>query len=140
MSINPLLTCSVLGIVLASALGAAAQNPPAATTSPTTASAPAPVIAPQADRLLKEVGSYIGSAEQFTFHADTNFDHVLPSGQKLQFAASEDAVLKRPSGLFIEWNGDREARQFWYDGKSVALSLSTRLVTCYGPGKGAVVG
>jgi hypothetical protein len=51
-------------------------------------SAPEPVIAEQADQLLKEVGAYIGSAEQFTFHADITFDYVLSSGQKLQFSAA----------------------------------------------------
>jgi hypothetical protein len=30
------------------------------------------------------MGEYIGSAEHFTFHSDIIFDHVLPSGRKLQ--------------------------------------------------------
>ena len=30
-------------------------------------------------------------------------------------------MLKRPGGLYVEWNGDLGARQFWYDGKSVTL-------------------
>jgi hypothetical protein len=67
------------------------------------------VIAEAADRLLKEVGAYIGSAQQFTFHADVTFDHVLPSGQKLQFSAAEEVVLQRPGWLYVEWNGDLEA-------------------------------
>jgi hypothetical protein len=81
----------------------------------------APAIAEQADRLLKELGAYIGSAEQFTFHADVTFDHVLPSGEKLQFAAAQEVVLQRPGRLYVEWNGDLGARQFWYDGNSVTL-------------------
>jgi hypothetical protein len=81
----------------------------------------APAVAPEADRLLKEVGAYIGSAEAFIFHADVTFDHVLPSGQKLQFGAAEEVVLERPARLYVEWNGDLGARQFWYDGKSVTL-------------------
>jgi hypothetical protein len=32
------------------------------------------------------MGEYVGSGEQFTFHADIIFDHVLPSGQKLQYS------------------------------------------------------
>ena len=67
------------------------------------------------------MGAYLGSAEQFTFHADITFDHVLPSGQKLQFSAAEEVVLQRPGRLYVEWNGDLGARQFWYDGKSVTL-------------------
>src|SRR5271163_652960 len=106
------------GMLLAAT--AAAQNRPAAPGGPP-ATTNAPAIAEQADRLLKEMGAYIGSAEVFTFHADITFDHVLPSGQKLQFAAAEDVVLQRPGRLYVEWNGDLGARQFWYDGKSVTL-------------------
>jgi hypothetical protein len=121
MSISPVIACSVV-IALTSAQGASAQNRPAAPTGPAAApNVPPPAVAEQADRLLKEVGAYIGSAEQFTFHADITFDHVLPSGQKPQFSAAEEVVLQRPGRLYVEWNGDLGARQFWYDRKSVTL-------------------
>ena len=96
-----------------------AQNTPNAASVPPQATAP--VVAEQADRLLKEMGEYVGSAEEFTFHADITFDHVLPSGQKLQYSASEDVALQRPGRLYVEWSGDLGDRQFWYDGKSVTL-------------------
>jgi hypothetical protein len=80
-----------------------------------------PAVAQRADQLLKQMGNYIGSADQFTFHADIAFDHVLPSGQKLQYAATEDVTLKRPSGVYVQWTGDLGDRQFWYNGTSVAL-------------------
>lgn len=81
----------------------------------------APAVAAQADQLLKQMAAYVGSAEQFTFHADITFDHVLPSGQKLEYEAAEDVALQRPNGLYVEWSGDLGDRQFWYDGKSVTL-------------------
>ena len=89
-------------------------TPPAAATVPA-------VVAEQADRLLRQMGEYIASAEQFTFHADITFDHVLPSGQKLQYTSSEDVALARPNRLYVEWSGDLGDRQFWYDGKSLTL-------------------
>ena len=108
------------GMLLAAA--AVAQNKPAAPAASTAAaSAAAPTVAEPADRLLKDLGAYIGSAQEFTFHADVTFDHVLPSGQKLQFGAAEEVMLQRPGRLYVEWNGDLGARQFWYDGKSVTL-------------------
>jgi len=67
------------------------------------------------------MATYVGSAEQFTFHADITFDHVLPSGQKVQFSASEEVALQRPGRLYVAWSGDLGDRQFWYDGKSVTL-------------------
>ncbi len=101
---------------------AQAQNGQAASGTPTPpAGVAAPVVAEQADQLLKQMGAYIGSAEQFTFHADITFDHVLPSGQKLQYSAVEDVALQRPGRLYVEWSGDLGDRQFWYDGKAVTL-------------------
>ena len=90
-------------------------------TSPPAANSAAPAVAEQADRLLKQMGDYVGSAQQFTFHADIAFDHVLPSGQKLQYSASEDVALQRPGGLYVEWSGDLGDRQFWYNGTSITL-------------------
>ena len=101
---------------------ATAQNNPAIpTTAPPPANAPAPAVSAQADQLLKQMSAYIGSANEFTFHADITFDHVLPSGQKLQYEAAEDVALQRPGGLYVEWTGDLGDRQFWYDGKAVTL-------------------
>ena len=103
-------------------LVAEAQNaPPAGGTPPPATDNAKPSIAPEAEELLKQMAAYVGSAGEFTFHADITFDHVLPSGQKLQFSATEDVALKRPSGLYVEWSGDLGDRQFWYDGKSVTL-------------------
>jgi len=115
MSIKPVIAFAVV-IACAPAQGASAQNKPAVPApAPNT---PAPAVAEQADRLINEMG---GSANEFTFHADVTFDHVLPSGQKLQFSAAEEVVLQRPGRTYVEWNGDLGARQFWYDGKTVTL-------------------
>ncbi len=94
-------------------LAAKAPAPPAA--------APATAVSPEAVRLLKEMSDYLGSAGEFTFHADVLFDHVLPSGQKVQFSAGEDVALKRPGGVYVEWSGDLGDRQFWYDGTTLTL-------------------
>jgi hypothetical protein len=117
MSIKPVIAFSVVIAALASAQGASAQNKPAAPA----AAVNAPAVAEPADQLIKEMSAYIGSANEFTFHADVTFDHVLPSGQKLQFSAAEEVVLQRPGRVYVEWNGDLGARQFWYDGKTVTL-------------------
>ena len=119
-SLLPRLGALGAGMLLA-ATAAAQNNPVAPSAAPPATNASTPAVAEQADRLIKEMSAYIGSANQFTFHADVSFDHVLPSGQKLQFAAAEEVVLERPGRLYVEWNGDLGARQFWYDGKSVTL-------------------
>jgi hypothetical protein len=120
ISLLPRLGALAAGMLLAAT--AAAQNKPvAANAAQSATNALAPAVAEPADRLIKEMSAYIGSANEFTFHADVTFDHVLPSGQKLQFSSAEEVVLQRPGRLYVEWNGDLGARQFWYDGKSVTL-------------------
>jgi hypothetical protein len=99
-------------------LPATAQDTP---TAPPPGSGAPPVISAAVDLLLRQMAAYIGSAEQFTFHAEIAFDHVLPSGQKLQFAAAEDVALKRPGRLRVDWSGDLGDRVFWYDGKSATI-------------------
>src|SRR5262245_35988190 len=126
-SSEPMRTRCIVAIALAMSgplllQQARAQSNPATISAPAAAADPAgPAVAEQADRLLREMGAYVGSAEQFTFHADITFDHVLPSGQKLHFSAAEDVALERPGRLHVEWSGDLGARRFWYDGTSVTL-------------------
>jgi hypothetical protein len=101
---------------------AQAQNSQVVPSTPSSAATgAAPAVAAQANRLLKDMSNYIGSAEQFTFHADVTFDHVLPSGQKLQYSSSEDVALQRPGRLYVQWSGDLGDRRFWYDGTSITL-------------------
>jgi hypothetical protein len=119
MRINLFIAWAAAVAALAGAPAAPAQQKPAGPAA--AANAPAPAVAPAADRPLKEMAAYIGSAEAFIFHADITFDHVLPSGQKLQFSAAQEIVLERPGRLYVEWNGDLGDRRFWYDGKSVTL-------------------
>ena len=122
MRSNCLLAVALVTSALSGVQVADAQNVGATGDAVSSATnAAAPVVAEQAERLLRQMGEYVGSAEQFTFHADITFDHVLPSGQKLQYSASEDVALQRPGRLYVEWSGDLGDRQFWYDGKSVTL-------------------
>jgi hypothetical protein len=113
---------SLVMLGLTSVHSGQAQNKPASPTTPQAPATPAPpAISQLAEQLLKQMSTYISSANEFTFHADIAFDHVLPSGQKLQYEAAEDIALQRPGGLYVEWSGDLGDRQFWYDGKSVTL-------------------
>ena len=81
----------------------------------------APIVDPQADRLLREMGDYLKSAQQFSFQAGITFDHVLPSGQKIQFGATEDVAVRRPGSAYVEYRGDVGSRRFWYNGETITL-------------------
>ena len=84
MRMKHVIIYSAVIAALASAQGVSAQKAPA--TPATAENLPAPAVSEPADRLIKEMSAYIGSAKEFTFQADVTFDHVLPSGQKLQFS------------------------------------------------------
>lgn len=100
-------------------VGTAAEEAKHAAARPPTA--PTPAIEPVAQRLLQEMGKYLTSAKHFSFHAEIDFDDVLPTGQKLQFGASYDVAFERPDRLYSEYRGDLGVRRFSYDGKSMTL-------------------
>jgi hypothetical protein len=81
----------------------------------------APIVDPRAAKLVMEMGKYLNGAEQFSFQAQITFDDVLPSGQTVQFAATEDIAVRRPNDAYIEYAGDLGSKQFWYNGATITL-------------------
>jgi len=53
-----------------------------------------PVIGPRTDKLLRAMGDYLKTAKQFTFHTENTYDDLLPSGQKIQYSASNWRLYK----------------------------------------------
>ena len=88
-----------------------------------------PVIDPMVSALVKKMGNRIQNAKEFSFHTEISYDDVLPSGQKIQFAAAQDVSVKRPNKVFAEYMSDVESREFWYNGKSVTLLDKHRNLT-----------
>jgi hypothetical protein len=80
-----------------------------------------PIVDPRADQLLRSMSEYLGGEKQFTVHADVEFDDVLPTGQKVQYAAVQDIAVRRPNRAYIEYVGDIGANRLWYDGKRVTV-------------------
>ena len=104
---------------LCCAHAARADGTTAATAAP--AKPEAPMVAPRADQLLREMGAYLASADEFTIRAEVTFDHVLPTGQKLQFGAIEDMGVRRPNQVYVDWRSDLGERKLWYDGTAVTI-------------------
>jgi len=80
-----------------------------------------PTVSPEADRALRDMGDFLKSAQQLTFHAEITHDDLLPTGQKIQLASSYDAAVRRPDRVFTEYSGDAGDKRFWYDGKTITL-------------------
>jgi hypothetical protein len=67
------------------------------------------------------MGDYLKAAKQFSFHAEITFDDMLPSGQKIQYTASNDIAVHRPDRVYAESQSDQGNMRFWYDGKNMTL-------------------
>ena len=76
---------------------------------------------PSPDQLLQQMSNALKDAKNLRFHAEINFDDVLISGQKIQYAGAVDVTLRRPNGVYIDYRDDLSAKRFWYDGKTGTL-------------------
>ena len=110
-----------IGIVMG--LVAAIGMPTAVATAKSSEKAPArpPIVDPRADELLRAMSTYLADAKQFSFRAAIDYDEVLPTGQKVQFAAIEDVAVQRPNRAYVEYQGDVAAKRMWYDGKQLTV-------------------
>lgn len=104
---------ALLGIALAFNHAFAAQPKPPA--------APPPRIAPIADKLLTNACHMLSSAQAFSFHAEINFDQVLQSGVKLQFAGAMDFGLQRPGEFAVYYQSDLGAKQLWFQNSTLTI-------------------
>jgi len=89
--------------------------------SKSTTPAKAPIIDTKADQLLREMGTLLKTAKRFYFTAEIMFDDILPSDQKLQFAAYAEVSVEKPNRIFMEYLSDLGTKRFWYDGETVTL-------------------
>jgi hypothetical protein len=81
----------------------------------------APSATPSPEQLLRQMSEELKKAGTFRFHAEINFDDVLISGQKLQYAGAADVTVRQPNGVSIDYRDDISAKRFWYDGKTGTL-------------------
>ena len=69
------------------------------------------------------MSDYLKAAKQFSFHAEISYDDLLPSGQKLQIAATDDVLVCRHR-IYSEYEGETGGKRFWDDGKTITLDDS----------------
>jgi hypothetical protein len=75
----------------------------------------------EADRILRAMGEYLQSANEFSFHADITRDEILSTGEKVQYGGESDLSVRRPDRLFVNSRGDERWRQVFYDGSTFTL-------------------
>jgi hypothetical protein len=117
MLIKPRLSlCAVMATALGLNAALAAES-----SAPSAEAAPTPQVAPLAEKSLTQACELLGSARAFTFHAEINFDEVLPSAVKLQFAGAMDFALQRPGELAVDYRSDLGAKELWYQNGDLTI-------------------
>ncbi len=86
----------------------------------------APDIEPKAVEVLQKMCAYLKNLQQFSFQAEITEDVLLASGQKIQYARSVEASVRRPDRFRADSVGDTDNRQFFYDGKTITLFDRTK--------------
>lgn len=80
-----------------------------------------PVVDPRTDQVLRDMSKYLAARKRFTVRADVAFDEVLPTGQKVQYAAVQHIAVRRPNRVYVDYEGDLGENRLWYDGKRLTL-------------------
>jgi hypothetical protein len=88
--------------------------------------AKAPDIESKAGEVLKQMCDYLKNLQQFSVQAEITEDVLLTSGQRIQYARSVEASVRRPDRLRAESVGDTDDRQLIYDGKTITLLDKTK--------------
>ena len=90
-------------------------------TGPNSAQEEGAGIEPKADKILRQMGDYVGSLQQFTIRIENSIDTILESGMKLEIGRGVDVFVRRPNRLRVNIRGDVENQQLFYDGKTMTL-------------------
>ena len=78
-------------------------------------------LQPEAQRILTGMSDYLRTSRSFRFEVQALHDDVLPSGQKIMIASSNEVSLRRPERLYVNHRSDAGNRQLWYDGNHLSL-------------------
>lgn len=78
-------------------------------------------IEPQADRILRAMGEYVGSAEEFRVQVDITYDTFSPRGQRIEYGGRADISVRRPDRLRVEYRGDERRNRVIYDGAAITF-------------------
>ena len=91
--------------------------------SETTSEAPIEAaLDPEATAILRRATELLSGLKSFSFEADSAFDVVQTSGQKLQFTTAQKIFVRRPNRVYSEAvRDDGVKRQVYYNGHYLTM-------------------
>lgn len=98
-----------LGFVLATSGVARAADPPT------------PSEPPQVADVLQAMSQFLAKTQAFAYHAEVEFDEVLPGGPKIRLSGALDVAVARPGRLFVDYRDDVSDRVVWLDDGTLTL-------------------
>jgi hypothetical protein len=109
------LVAEVVVLVLLALASVARGGPPTSAASPKK-------IDPEADRLVRQMTSYLASLPSFTVRTAVTDEVSMKSGEKIQIMSNAEVAVERPNRLKSMQVGSKTGLGFWYDGKSMTLA------------------
>jgi len=65
--------------------------------------------------LLRAMSGALAKLKAFSYHAEIEFDRLLPGGPKVRLAGAVDVSVVRPGSLFVDYRDDVSDRIVWFD-------------------------
>jgi hypothetical protein len=78
-------------------------------------------ITPRADQVLHNACQYLAETPIFGLSAEIWREHIVESGQRIQFSRTIRFEVRRPNRFHVEIDAPHSQRGFWYDGKALTL-------------------
>jgi len=80
-------------------------------------------LEPEADRLLLEMSTFTAGLSQFSVQAETTFEIVLKSGEKIQLDSPANLAIQRPDKMRADRQGGLVNQELFYDGRTLSLFM-----------------
>jgi len=78
-------------------------------------------VDPKADQVLRQMCDYLKAQKHIIARAETSYESILDSGQKLTYMNQVMIYLKRPDRLYIHRTGMIRNQDIFYNGKTLTL-------------------
>jgi len=88
---------------------------------PARAADPAPASPPIPADLLRGMSQALAKLKAFSYHAEIEFDRLLPGGPKVRTAGAVDVAVVRPGSLHIDYRDDISDRVVWFEKGKLTL-------------------
>ncbi len=82
----------------------------------------------EAFRLMREMGTYLGAAREFSFRAGVTYDVVYMDIHKIQYAGTANVAVRRPNKLLVRYSGEERQTRVFYDGRTFTILDPSRMV------------